>query len=269
MSFSETLRTRRLLADGAIGTELQKRGLPLYTSADEWSLTHPDEVLAVHRAYVAAGCDIVLTNSMTANATTHTPEDAIAINRAAVALARQSGASWVAGSMGPGADELQATALAEAGVDFFWLETQLGIAPVLDSIAACRRAHATLPIVVTFSFHQPTAITRSGESAIEIAKSLAESEISAIGVNCGNGLLHLESVLTDFAENTTLPLIIKPNAGIPILDEQHLNYQVSPQEWVESLRLFLTPRIHIVGGCCGTTPAHLVLLHKKLTSLPV
>jgi 5-methyltetrahydrofolate--homocysteine methyltransferase len=266
MSFTHALQTRRLLADGAMASELQKRGLPLYTAADQWSLAHPEEVLAVHQAYVAAGCDIVLTNTLTANATTYTPEDATAINRAAVALARQSGATWVAGSMGPGADDSQATALAEAGVDLFWLETQLSLAQVLDSIAACRRANATLPIIVTFSFHQPTAITHAGESVAEIGKTLTKCGVSALGANCGNGFIHLETVLSQFSANTTLPLVLKPNAGIPIPENHELKYETSPQEWAEHLCSLMIPQVSIIGGCCGTTSAHLTTIHAQLTS---
>jgi len=266
MSFTKALQTSRLLADGAMASELQKRGLPLYTAADQWSLSHPDKVLAVHHSYVAAGCDIVLTNSLTANSTTYTPEEATAINRAAAALARQSGATWVAGSMGPGADDTQATALAEGGVDVFWLETQLSLAQVLESIAACRRANATLPIIVTFSFHQLTAITHAGETVAEIVKTLTESGVSALGANCGNGFIRLKTILSQFSENTGLPLVLKPNAGIPIIENQQLKYEASPQEWVEHLFSLLIGQVCVIGGCCGTTPEHLSTLRKY--SLP-
>lgn len=261
MSFTQALYTRRLLADGAMASELQKRGLPLYTPADQWSLSHPEAVLAVHQAYIAAGSHIILTNSLTANATTYPPDHATAINRAAVAIARQSGSKWVAGSMGPGADDTQAQALAEAGVDVFWLETQLSLAQVLNSIDACRRASSTIPIIVTFSFYQPTAITHTGETVNEIAKILTDSHVCAIGANCGNGFIHLDTVINEFRQNCMLPLVLKPNAGIPHIESQQLTYNVPPQAWVKSLTALLSPQVKIIGGCCGTTPTHLTMLH--------
>lgn len=264
MFFSKALRERRLLADGAMATELQKRGLPLHNPADPWVLTHPDAVLAVHQSYVAAGCELLLTNSMNANASAYPVEEAIAMNRAAVGIARQSGARWVAGSMGPGADEIQATALAEAGVDLFWLETQLTLTGVLDSITACRQVAPTTPILVTFSFHQPTTVTHTGETIAEIATSLSDKGIVAIGVNCGNGFMNLDRVVEEFMIHTSLPLVLKPNAGIPVIENDHLIYTLSPHDWHTHLTSLITPQIRIIGGCCGTTPAHLEHVHKTL-----
>jgi 5-methyltetrahydrofolate--homocysteine methyltransferase len=264
MSFTELLQQRRLLADGAMGTELQQRGLPLYTPADQWSLSHPDIVLALHQAYVAAGSEMVLTNSMSANGSNYPSETVVAINRAAVTIARQGGARWVAGSMGPGADEVQIGALADAGVDLLWLETQLSLVQVLNSIAACRRTAPNLPLIVTFSFHHPTPTTHTGETIAEIAKTVSEFEISAIGANCGNGLKNLSTIIEQFTRYTSLPLVLKPNAGIPVLENNYPIYRLSPQEWCTQLTTLLTPRVCIVGGCCGTTPEHLRLLHKNL-----
>jgi 5-methyltetrahydrofolate--homocysteine methyltransferase len=261
MSFTQAFQTRRLLADGAMASELQKRGLPLHIAADQWSLSHPQAVMAVHQAYVAAGCDIILTNTLTANATTYGSDPATAINRAAVGIARQSGAMWVAGSMGPGADDTQALALAGAGVDVFWLETQLSLPQVVDSIAACRRASITIPIIVTFSFHQPTAITHTGETVSELAKILTDLHVCAIGANCGNGFIHLDTVVKELTQNSTLPVVLKPNAGIPEVEGQQVIYNLPPSAWVKPLTALLSPQVCIVGGCCGTTPAHLTMLH--------
>ncbi len=268
MSFTRAIQTRRLVADGGMASELQKRGLLLHTAADQCSLSHPDDVVKVHQAYVSAGCDIILTNSLTANATTYEADHAHAINRAAVALARRCGARWVAGSIGPNADDTQAFSLAEAGVDVFWLETQLSLAQVLDSIAACRRASSIIPIIVTFSFHQPTAIINSGESVREVAKILTDFHICAIGANCGNGFHHLDTVVHEFAQHSTLPLVLKPNAGIPESVDQQLTYKLSPESWGKQMNTLMSPQVRIVGGCCGTTPAHLTELHHYANEQP-
>ena len=146
-----------LLADGAMGTLLQAYGLPVGTRADGWVEEHPATVAALHEGYVAEGSQLVLTNTLNAHEGNFSAERVAALNRAAVALARRSGVRWVAGSLGPGAGAAQAQALAEAGVDIFWIETQLSIPQALATVAACQQSGA-LPIVVTFSFHRPETL---------------------------------------------------------------------------------------------------------------
>lgn len=255
-SFTNTLHTTRLIADGAMGTELQKRGLPVYTPADRWVLTHSDDVLAVHRAYVEAGSQVVLTNTLNANASTFTAEEATTINHKAVEVARQSGSAWVAGSVGPRGDETQIRALADSGVDALWLETQMNLADVERLIAICQRV-TSLPIVVSFSFHRPDGLTHAGDTPQTIAETLTTPGVDALGANCGNGLDILPAILQSLRENTTLPLILKPNAGIPVVTNDVITYPLTAASWAAKMREILLPDVHLVGGCCGTTPAYI------------
>ncbi len=254
MHFTETLHTTRLIADGAMGTELQKRGLPFNTPADGWVLSHPDEVLAVHRSYVAAGSQVVLTNTLNTNTATYDPQQVDRMNRHAAAVARQSGAAWVAGSVGPGGDATQLRALAAGGVDLIWMETQLCLADVVALIAICR-AITPLPIVVSFSFHREDGRTHAGDDPRDIARTLSALDVAAIGMNCGNGLALVPIVLQLLRENTSLPLILKPNAGTPIVANTVLSYPLTATSWATEMHKMLSPAVHLIGGCCGTSPA--------------
>lgn len=234
-----------LVADGAMGTMLQAAGLMPGDWAAPWSLSHPEAVRATHAAYVAAGADLLLTNSFGATEQ--------AILRASVAVARQAEARYVVGSLGPGADENEATPLAEAGVDALWLETQLSLADALDSLRACQRVAPHLPLIVTFSFHRPDSLSHAGDSPATIARALAENGATAIGANCGVGPPPLAPILAAMADACSLPLALKPNAG-------PATAPLGPAEWVAALSPLLVPRVRIVGGCCGTTPAHIAAL---------
>jgi 5-methyltetrahydrofolate--homocysteine methyltransferase len=234
-----------LLADGAMGTMLQQVGLPPGTPSAPWTLTHPGLVAAVHAAYVAVGCELLLTNTLNT--------EAAALNEAAVRLARQSGARWVAGSLGPGAGASQVDALLRAGVDLLWLETQLSLEESLRSVALCQAA-SDLPRVVTFSFHREDGLTHAGEHAAEVARALEAAGASVVGLNCGAGLRGIAARLAEMSSACALPLALKPNAGLPALDER---------QWASALVALLTPRVRLLGGCCGSTPAALAMLKQQ------
>lgn len=250
-----------LLADGAMGTMLQTMGLPVGAAADEWVETHPAAVAALHERYVAAGSQLVLTNTLNAHEGNFPVERVAALNRAAVALARRSGARWVAGSLGPGAGEMQARALAQAGVDIFWIETQLSLPQALATVAACQRAGAA-PIVVTFSFHRPDGRTQAGETGTEVGHALAAAGVAAIGANCGLAPMGLAERLTELAQSSPLPLVLKPSAGLPVQEGERWHYPTPPEAWASEVAALCGPRVRVVGGCCGTTPTHLAALGR-------
>ncbi len=252
-----------LLADGAMGTMLQQRGLPIGTRSDEWGVTHADLVTEIHAAYGAAGSEMVLTNTLSANAQHFSPERVEQINAAAVRAARASGARWVAGSMGPGAGEAQALALAAAGVDLFWIETQLSLDEALRSVAACQRV-AALPLFVSFSFHREDGLTQNGESAHAVARALTEQGVTAVGLNCGHGLEGIAGRLAEMAAATSLPLVLKPNAGLPERTEGGWRYPLAPMTWATRVVAAKTSQVRVVGGCCGSSPQHLAALAQLI-----
>jgi methionine synthase I (cobalamin-dependent) len=242
---------------------LQQAGLPPGTASATWTASHPDEVQAVHAAYVAAGSQIVLTNTLNAHPSLVPAEEAFTLNRATVALARQSGTRWVAGSLGPGAEATQARALADAGIDLFWIETQLSLEEALQTVAACQQV-GSAPIIVTFSFHRDDGRTQAGETAAEVASTLEQCGVTAVGLNCGNALADARQRLREMADACSLPLVLKPNAGLPRQAGDHWVYDLSPDEWVGEIVEALVPQVRLVGGCCGTTPAHILALGERM-----
>jgi methionine synthase I (cobalamin-dependent) len=245
-----------------MGTMLQQRGLPPGTFSATWTASHPDEVQAVHAAYIAAGSQLVLTNTLNAHPPLVSAEEALHLNRAAVALARQSGARWVAGSLGPGAEAAQAHALA-AGVDLFWIETQLSLEEALRTVVACQQV-GSAPIVVTFSFYRDDGRTHAGETAAKVASTLEQYGVAAIGLNCGNALAGARQRLREMADACSLPLVIKPNAGLPRQAGGLWVYDLFPDEWANQIVDALVPQVRLVGGCCGTTPAHILALRDRI-----
>jgi 5-methyltetrahydrofolate--homocysteine methyltransferase len=212
---------------------------------------------------VEAGSEIVLTNTLNAHEGNYPANRVVALNTAATRLARQSGARWVAGSMGPGAGEVQARALLQAGIALFWIETQLDLAQAQRTIAACQRVSDT-PIVVAFSFHREDGLTQSGESAAEVASAMTAHGACAVGLNCGVGLQGATERLAEMAAATHLPLVFKPNVGLPRLSAHGWVYELGAGAWAAGVGKRLTERVQIVGGCCGTTPAHIAALRARI-----
>src|SRR5690606_15461919 len=117
---------------------------------------------------------------------------------------------------------------------------------------------------VTFSFHMSDAVSQAGDTPIVIAEVLNDHNIAALGVNCGNGYDHLVEVLALFARHTDLPLALKPNAGIPQFNSEGLHYPYTAQVWANRVVGHLTRRVRLVGGCCGTTEAHISALRALI-----
>lgn len=274
---------RPRLLDGAMGTMLLAAGLEVTGPLEQWNLTHPDLVLATHRAYVAAGSRMLLTNSIGGNAfrlTRHALDGQVrSINRAAARLARTvadetEAPVWVAGSLGPlgrsvggGGDvkaaaarrafAAQAAALAEGGVDLLWIETMSDLAEIRAAVQGARTTD--LPIVVTLSPH-PGAV-----SPTEAARALDTLEVAAIGVNCGVDLAGSAAALRQMrAAAPDLPLVAKPNAGLPRSLGAPLDYDVTPARFAVFGRQVIAEGVRLVGGCCGTTPAHIRALAEVI-----
>lgn len=267
------MRTITLL-DGAMGTMLQQAGLPPGTPAALWTWTHPLAVLRVHRAYVAAGAQVLLTNTLTAQRPFLAPYGLVrqvdALNRRAVALARRAAEQAsqpvrVAASLGPPIDEHeealqalleQAQALVAAGVDWLWLETQVALAPLVRLVDRLRM-FAPCPIVVTFSFHA-NGCTVDGASPREVAQALHSLGVFAFGANCGAGPHETERVIAEMAEATPdARLVAKSNAGLPPT-------YATPDEMAAHARRVARLGARLIGGCCGTTPAHLAAMAQVL-----
>jgi methionine synthase I (cobalamin-dependent) len=267
---------RLVITDGAWGTELQKRGLPIGQPADLWNLTRPDEVGAVARSYVEAGSQVILTNTFRANPVAlraHGLEhQSSAINRRGAELSREQAGSdvFIFGSMGPighsialremdgqsvlDAFRTQAQALAEGGVDALLLETFSDIEEARLAVQAVRPTG--LPIVVSFAFgsggqHDQTS---SGVGPETAARAMVQERVDAIGANCGTGPQSFGTICRRLQKAAELPIWLKPSAGIPSIQDGRVVYPATPDDFTAFLWSLPLGGATFLGGCCGTTP---------------
>lgn len=277
------LHSGPLLADGAIGTELQRRGLEPGACAEAWNIQRPDTVEEVHRAYVEAGARFLTTNSFRgtrfALAGFGLGDRAADVNRRAAELARRAAAdkAWVLGSIGPfggflepfgdtSPDELyrwfleQATALLEGGADGIVLETMAAREEVSVGIRAARAAGATLvAAMMTFEKGKEGCRTMMGVSPGDAAKFMADDGADVVGSNCGTGLSMPDyaAIAAGFRSATDKPVLIRPNAGSPELVADRIVYRQAPAAMAAEVRSLVDAGANIIGGCCGTTPEHI------------
>jgi 5-methyltetrahydrofolate--homocysteine methyltransferase len=284
---SEWLRNGPLLSDGAWGTELFSRGLEPGSCPDLWNLSNPDAVAAVARAYVEAGSRVILTNTFRANPVSLPAEfagRAAAINTAGVCISKAAaaGRALVFASMGPTgkmvmADEISASevesaydiqvrALADAGADALLIETQ---SDPLEAEIILRSAKATgLPVIVSFTFDTGKAHDRTltGDTPERIAHRMEQAGADVIGANCGSGIEHFLVLCRRMREVCALPLWMKPNAGLPVVEDGKLRYRQSPEEFAAHLPALLQAGASFVGGCCGTSPAFVAALKERFAA---
>ncbi len=279
--FVERLKTGKLIVlDGATGTNLQRQGLPLGTPSDLWVLDNPDEVSRLHHDFLAAGSDLILTDtfgSSRLNLVRAGLSDRFEqTNRRAVELACQAVQGTpvlVGGSMGPLGEMLQpygtldeadaqaayaeqARLLSQTGVDLLVIETQFDLN---EAKAAIRGAQSVtdLPLVCSFSYDRGTR-TMMGVKPAQMGKELSEMGLAALGINCGRSLEDNLKALQELRQATNLPIWFKPNAGLPHNDEQdHLQYDVTPEMMGTQVSQWVEAGAQLIGGCCGTSPEHL------------
>ena len=280
-----------LLADGATGTNLFAMGLAAGEAPEVWNLEHPERVRALHRGFVEAGSDIILTNSFGGNARRlmlHGLQDrAREINRLAAQHARAVADAAgrpvvVAGSVGPTGDLFepmgvltepmaievfaeQIAGLKEGGSDVAWIETMSSLEEI--RAAAIAAARVDLPYTFTASFDTAgrTMMGVTPAALVEFAESLDPRPV-AIGANCGVGASDLVmSVLGMTAQAAGIPIIAKANAGIPQFIGEHIHYSGTPELMADYTGLAADSGARIIGGCCGTSFAHLSAMREALS----
>ena len=284
-----------LMVDGAMGTQLFATDLEAGDAPERMNLDQPDAIVAVHRRYIDAGSDIVLTNSFGGTSfrlKLHKLDNQVVeINAAAARNGRAAADSvdrkvLVAGSMGPSGELLepmgaltmdaarlafgeQAKGLAEGGADLLWIETMSSLEEVEAAIQGARST-TDLPIVATFSF-DTAGRTMMGVRGVDVVERLAQYDLAAVGANCGNNLADTEAAVAQMrAAAPDMLIVSKANAGIPQWVGAELHYSGSPEIMGAHADRLRNAGINIIGGCCGSGPEHIAHMRGVLDGvLPV
>jgi len=287
-SFLSRIKNNQILvADGATGTNLIARGLPGGVTAEAWVIEQPKKIVQLHKDFINAGADIILTSTFSATSIrlkgSLLEGKADNINRRAVELAQaaiEGTQVIIAGSLGPVGQLLkpygpleyeevktaytqQASSLSEAGADLLVVETQFDLSEIKAAIQGIRSV-SSLPLVVSLSYDRGKR-TMMGISPIQAGKELEGLPVDVIGINCGRSLEENFQNLIELRQITTKPIWYKPNAGLPHLDSLGKTvYDVTPKGMGSQAPSWLTAGAQIVGGCCGTSPAHLAEISKNV-----
>jgi methionine synthase I (cobalamin-dependent) len=275
-----------VLLDGAWGTELQARGLAPGDTPDFWNLEHPERVEEVARSYVDAGSRVILTNTFRANSIAMARHPEISrlgsVNRAGVEIAKRAAGdrARVFASIGPcgkllfndevdksslyAAFEAQAQALAAGGADGIVIETMSDLEEADIAIEAARATGLPVVACMVYDTGKNDDRTLMGVTPEQAAEALARSGADVIGANCGTGIARYVSICSRLAAATDRPIWIKANAGLPELEGTEVVYRTTPEEFASHLEALVDAGARFIGGCCGTSPAYIEALRKRL-----
>ena len=289
----EIVRTRRLVGDGAMGTQLMLAGLEQGGCGEAWNLTHPERVLEIQRRYVEAGADCLITNSFGGSRLMlkrhgHA-EDVAETNASGARIARQAFGGrpgFVLGDLGPlgallepygdlsaeAAHEAyreQAAALVSAGVDAVIIETQTSLEELGVAIDACLEANAPsiiASLAYDLSLDGTFFKTMMGISPEEAAEFVTGRGAHLVALNCGTGMdmVAAARVARLYRAHSTLPIMVQPNAGLPVLENLRAVYKQLPDAMAAAVPEVLEAGVSIVGSCCGSTPEHTRAIREKL-----
>lgn len=289
----EALNSRRLVSDGAMGTQLMLAGLEQSASGEVWNLTNPDRVLAIQSRYADAGADCLITNTFGGSKLRlrrHGHErDVAEINRAGARLAREAfrgRPGFVLGDIGPlggilepygklsEADALnalaeQATALVKAGVDAIILETQTSLEEIELGIKAAKEAGAPC-IIASFAYDlsmdKTSYKTMMGVSPKDAATFVERKGADIVALNCGRDMdmTGVAIVTRIYRQVSSLPVMVQPNAGQPVLENLKAIYKQSPEEIARLVPTVLEVGANIIGSCCGSTPDHTRAIREQV-----
>ncbi|MCD8169938.1 MAG: homocysteine S-methyltransferase family protein, partial [Clostridiales bacterium] len=294
MRILEEMKVRRLFCDGGMGSLLQAQGLKAGELPELWNLTHPEVLRDIHRQYLAAGADIMTTNTFGANGLKYR-DNLEEIVAAAVGHARaaveEAGHGYVALDLGPtgkllkplGDLEFEAavslykevvTAGAKAGADLILIETMSDSYELKAAVLAAKEAGISredgepLPVFATVIYDEKGKLLTGGnvESTVALLEGL---RVDALGINCGLGPVQMKEILRDIMKVTSLPVLVNPNAGLPRGEEGRTVYDIDEKQFALAMEEIAQLGAAVVGGCCGTTPAHIRETVKRCRDIPV
>ncbi len=287
--FLETLNSGKvLLCDGAMGTELQKRGLPSGACPEEYNISHPEIIKEIHKDYYNAGSDIVETNTFGANRARlklHGYEERVkefCLAAAKIARSVCPNGKFVAGSVGPTGELLeplgelpeeeayrifteQVKALEEGGVDVIYIETMMSAEEAVIAARAAKE-NTSLPVVGSMTFELGKAGLRTmwGIDIKTAVEKYTEAGADVIGANCGKGFDEMTAIVKEMRPLTKKPIIAQSNAGIPEWIHGMSVYTETPEVMAPKAEEILNSGVNILGGCCGTDPTHIKRMREIL-----
>lgn len=278
-----------LYLDGATGSNLVKAGIPSGVCPEQWILEHQDVMLQLQKDYVQAGTNILYAPTFTANrvklAEYHLEKNMTSMIRDLVAISKKAAEStpghpvYVAGDLTMTGEQLkpmgkmeletlidiykeQILCLVDAGADLLVVETMMSLAETRAALIAAKEV-CDLPVIATLTF-EADGRTLFGTDAKTAAIVLESLGASAIGANCSTGPAQMESIISEMVSHTRIPVIAKPNAGLPFLDENGTTcYNMEAEEFAEEMEVLVNAGATILGGCCGTTPEFIRQIHER------
>ncbi|GFH40277.1 homocysteine S-methyltransferase family protein [Lactococcus insecticola] len=281
MTILDDLRDNILLFDGAMGTQLQNRGLPIGGIPEHFNLTHPEIVTAIHKDYVAAGADVITTNTFQANTTKMDADELESVITAAVSLAKSANPKYVAYDMGPTGQLLQPMGtlsfdkayemfasqakLAEsAGADLVIIETLADLLETKIAVLAVKE-NTNLPVFVTMTY-QEDGRTFVGVDPQTATLTLQNLGVDVLGVNCSLGPKELAPIVETILTYAQVPVMVQANAGLPQMENGETVYKITPETYTAYTQKLLDKGVAIIGGCCGTTPEFIKQLRAIITT---
>ena len=280
-----------LVSDGAWGTMLQSKGLTGDDCPEEWNISHPDEVKSLAAAYAEAGSDMILTNTFGGSSVKLAKMghgDRVAeFNEAGARNSLEAAPGvLVAGSVGPTGELIepygdmtaqqmeavfseQIEAMLRAGLKAICVETMAATEEAVCAIEAAKKLDASIDVLATMTFESgPKGYhTMMGVDPEKAVKELTAAGADVVGANCGNGIEQMIGIAAEFRKHTDKPILIHANAGVPELVDGKTVFKQSAEHMAARVKELIDAGANIVGGCCGTTPEHIVAMRKVVTEI--
>jgi len=286
--FQNLCKNKIVILDGATGTNLQKAGMPTGECPEAWILENPQILLNLQKEYVEAGTDILYAPTFTANrvklAEYGLENNLVSMNEKLVALSKEAAnhKAYVAGDLTMTGQQLyplgdvyfeelvdvykeQATVLVQAGVDLFVIETMMSLQETRAALLAVKEI-CDLPVMISMTF-QEDGRTLYGTDPISAVNVLQSLGADAVGLNCSTGPEEMIMPLKQMFTYANIPVLAKPNAGLPELVDENTIYKMTPEEFADHGKRLVEAGAAIIGGCCGTTPEHIRALKKNICEL--
>ena len=289
MKITEFIKKNTLILDGGMGTLIQDKGLSVGERPEEWNITRPDIIESIHRAYFDAGSNMVCINTFGANILKFSADELETVISAAVKNARAAAESskggqkkWIALDVGPTGRMLKplgdldfedAVAIfaqtvrlgVKYGVDLIFIETMSDCYETKAALLAAKE-NSKMPVFVSNAYGEDGKLM-TGADPLAMIALLEGMGADAIGVNCSFGPDALTSVVEDYLKYSSLPVILKPNAGLPRVENSRTVYDLTPSDFADSIALLVERGVRAVGGCCGTTPEYINALVRRVADI--